>query len=432
MLSEGARGPQITSVFRVVAPPPFLESTGPKRFFFPSRASPCHPQSVRQLLPDVDTMESRWIARTKARLRKLYQARPQQITGRQIFFREMVRKSKTLNQKSDRVAFTSSFVMQRHGQHWNELRSDLRNMYERRALTARSVKQRMIQEAIQEQEASLSAAQSAIPTVSSCGGMFASNCPLSDAALRRMQQLCSGGIYTAAVVKDRQQAALQCPKAIPEADFASLTRHSSLGKRMSIEWSEISKGLAHSRKDLTQSIVACQREDEWHWFKFCLARLQPLQLVLIPLEEMDNPCLEQPPRTVDEWRASQGGEFQQYFRYTIGVFEVQDAFADVALENCFLLRVAIHKGPRILATNSVLEPLGPFLQHIDVRSKSKPKAKSAAPSASDSKRRKIGRLPTWMMGVTHGTQSGGMQSTASSSAAPAPQAKCPWGLYGKS
>ena len=360
-------------------------------------------------------MESRWIQRTKARLRKLLQSQPQQITGRQIFFREMVRKSQALNTKSARLAFTSAYVMQRHGHHWNELRPEVRASYEQRALVARSVKEVATQEAIEEHETNLTMASASTPEAHTCGAMQASNCHLAAEALQQMQQLWDSAIYGTAVVKDRQQAALKCPPRLSDEDFTALVQSSSLGKRMPLEWCTLTRRLAQCRVELSHSVIACVRDGVWHWYKYCLATLQPVQLVLIPLQELDLAMVGDPAKTIQDWRRQQCQDFQQAWSYSHGEFECQDVFAELAVTDCYLVRQVVHQGPGILTTNSCLEPLGPFLQGRELEKKLRSKAK-AAPSAEEPAHKKqvLSGLPAWM-GVTHGSANREATSTASSS-----------------
>ena len=359
---------------------------------------------LRQLLPHSPSQDRGWVLKTKARLKKLLQAQPQQISGRQIFFKEMVRKSEAVNRKSDRRAFTSEFIMQRHGARWNELRPQAKAQHEQRAQFARAVKLKQVEEAIEQEEATLSVARLESTEGKLLGAMLASSCRLEGLALNRMQQLWDSPLFTKHVVQNNQRAALTCPEPVPDDRFAALQGKSALPQRVHQEIIALGRRVAQCRKELSNSVIAICDEGCWSWFKFSLAMLQPTTLVMIPLQELELGVIESPPKTIREWSEQQGQEFSQSWKYTLGDVELQDPFVDVAEDACHLVRHTVHQGPGILTSNCPLEPLGAFLKTCDGERPVKAKARhTSAPSQPPpAKKRAVGQLPAWMT-AAHGT-----------------------------
>ena len=319
---------------------------------------------------------------------------------------------------SERRAFTSTYVMQRHGHHWNELRPEQKDVYEQRAAIARGVKLAHIQEAIEEQETALAVAAASTEKATTCGAMLASNCRLQPVSLAKIQQLWDSKIYSDKVVRDSQKSALECPTPVVESTYADLVAKSGLSQKPVIEMCSLSKRIAHCRRELAHSVVGICRDGEWVWFRFAQAILQPIQVVWIPLTELEVSMVENPAVTVADWQHQQGADFQQSWTFVAGDFEVGDVLLDVPLTDIHLIKNTVFQGPGILTTTSSIEPMAAFLQANEAGRV--PKAKAKAPSTSQqppAKKRVLSQVPAWM-GVTTGTGQAGASSASSSTGAP--------------
>ena len=324
-------------------------------------------------------------------------------------------KSHGVNKLSDKRAFTSQYVMQRHGQHWAELRPEIREAYEQRAAVARALKAAHIKDALEEQEAVLAVAQSSADTVQTCGGMQASNCRLSSASLSRLQQLWDSEIYNESVVKNSHKSAMECPKPLSDSAFSALGAKSRLSCHSAVELCAVAKRVAHARKELAHSVFGIAVDGEWSWFKLALAVLQPLQLVTLPLQELEAGQLQGFATNSQQWRQSQASDFQQAWKYSPGEYEIADIFRDVPLEAIFLTQRTVHQGPGILTTTGSIESLAAFLTAVEAQRPAKTRAKTPSMSqAPPAKKRNLDQVPQWL-GVTHGTAPEGAAGGASSS-----------------
>eukprot|EP00971_Amphidinium_carterae_P151788 3008555-Amphidinium_carterae.1 len=73
--------------------------------------------SNRLLLPQQD-LEDRWLHKVRQKIAKLRRAKPSHISGRQAYFRDMMRKSLLVNSTVHKRGFSQRRVMSSHGEQW--------------------------------------------------------------------------------------------------------------------------------------------------------------------------------------------------------------------------------------------------------------------------------------------------------------------------
>ena len=329
----------------------------------------------------------------------------------------MLLKARLVNASSAKGGFTRQKIMQLHASYYQKLSPEEKQRYEAQALTARAEGRAKLSDAIAQEEHLLDRASSSIdPASGSKPSMSTAACTLEDRDLRQLQAMVSAGLVNKASAKSLRKQTMSCPQPMSASDFVALQERTVVTVGGHQEVCRLARRVAVRRDYLKDSVIAKLVQDDWSWFRFVNATLQPTRVTLQPLQELDwsGPAHLEP--TFGEWRKRQRDDYLWAFSYEMGDYSTEDIFADDSAL-FFALGRTDYRAPNVVASNDELLVLEDFLASIDVPVTTKTTTGSSATSSGHPAKKRQAPPEAWMASLMQ-VGSGG---AAGSGTAPAPQ-----------
>eukprot|EP00971_Amphidinium_carterae_P040883 802976-Amphidinium_carterae.1 len=294
------------------------------------------------------------IERSKARLRKLRQAQPAKLTGRQVFLADAMDRNRQGTAKWRAATCTQQGVMRSHGQHWSELPERKKANYERQASLLRAEKTVGISTAIaarQEELDRLLQQQHEEQQLATPPGMLFSSCQFDRDAKLTFQRLHDQCLYGPAEVMRLRKQFADCPKPLTQQSYDDFCSQSLLCTSIAESGSPgLVTALCFRRDELKHSVLNWCLE----WRGLCL---KPATLVLLPLIHLDitGPLL--PTGRISEWLMLQKDDFEWFWSFEAGNYCSGDALADVPPERLYLVQDSLFLRDSLVVSRSSLQLL---------------------------------------------------------------------------
>eukprot|EP00971_Amphidinium_carterae_P224966 4462782-Amphidinium_carterae.1 len=236
-----------------------------------------------QLLPDVSpTVTEKALKKTRETLQNLRSKNPNHISGRHVFYSDVVMKGKLEEQKVGRkVNFRS--IMRLHASEWSALPDSKKDIYNCRALVLQDERR----QAHQSQASILSIVAGKLSedisetARSSNPSMSISASRLTPADLHRWESMLDSDTYSSSKCKKLRQVAIQTPA---ETIQSSPNRTESRGH------SDLYMRVARAREHFATAIFVLSPDAETPlFFRFVYASLKPVQTHFLQLSELSLP-----------------------------------------------------------------------------------------------------------------------------------------------
>ena len=251
----------------------------------------CH--QFRQLLPTRSPEQVRFQKLIRARER-LLQRNPNKISGRQAFLQEriggMVLANKRRKQETKPLKTQNMFKL--HGSAYEDLSAKQRQRYEVAAANLRSSRDRQLQQSVEEiseaiKVASVQAASSSTQSRASTTMLFSAS-PLTSADLDRLGELYKEQCQNKAAAKQAVDARLRCPEPVDRQSLVAAARVHQLQVDALPRLCPLTRLLISNREIFSGSVIIIDNPIEPLYYYICLMVKKPFDLVVLPLQLMEN------------------------------------------------------------------------------------------------------------------------------------------------
>ena len=251
----------------------------------------CH--QFRQLLPSLSPEQLRTQRLLRARDR-LLQKNPNKITGRQAFLQERIGGMVLANKKrkDDSRPLKTQNMFKLHGAAYHELSVKQQQRYELAAANLRSSRDRQLQESMEDiseaiKVASAQAAGEASQAQASTTMMFSAS-PLTPSDLDRLRELYEEQSRNKAAAQKAVDARLRCPVPVEPQTLHAAARVHQLEVPSMPGLCPLTRQLISNRDIFAGCVIIVDNPIEPLFYYTCLMVKKPFDLVVCPLQVMDN------------------------------------------------------------------------------------------------------------------------------------------------
>eukprot|EP00971_Amphidinium_carterae_P352665 6492695-Amphidinium_carterae.3 len=344
----------------------------------------------RLLLPQQD-LEDRWLHKVRQKISKLRRARPAYISGRQAYFRDMMRKSLLVNKSVSKRGFSQRRVMSAHGEQWRALSEAKKRHYEVVAETMRNERDLEIRARLADERERLlvQGEQGRTEKNLSKPGMQASSAALTPSDLEAFRVIHDANLCKPSELKALRERAQRCPLPLSATVYERLREKSSLQSESKEVATELVHALCRGRDALGSCVLGVHSAGSWSWYAFLHALQQPMTLFLLPLEWLPIMGPDIRSCTKREWMQNQYQQYTFHWSFECFSFAGASVFHEVDESDVYVIPSCEYRSGNFLVSRDEMQTLAVALppseraQHGTQTKERKPSVRVGSASSTE-------------------------------------------------
>eukprot|EP00971_Amphidinium_carterae_P003688 73348-Amphidinium_carterae.1 len=272
------------------------------------------------------------VQRLQKRLTKLRRAAPGHIGARQCFLQAIMAKN-SLYFSATQGSRERCRAVQEHGQHFSLLADEDKAKWELRAHALRGEREKLLRDDIQYTSQDLQSAIASLQVAedAQCAGAV-KQCQWSETEVRAANAFYDSAPFSISQAKTLRVKAGKCPMPLPDDEFEELVSKSMLSVPVPEAASTLARACALRRNHMRDCVCGHLLENEWHYFRFVYASLQPIYLVWTPVFIAHVPVSTPTIATPQSCKQAYSHVPLWTWKYDVEADVVQDIFAN--FETC--------------------------------------------------------------------------------------------------
>eukprot|EP00971_Amphidinium_carterae_P352147 6492450-Amphidinium_carterae.6 len=200
-----------------------------------------------------------------------------------------------------------------------------------------------------------------------CGGsMVISVAKLGVDGLAQFAAFLNSGILDRRAVERFVQDHMLCPEPIQEDAFDARAAQGLCSTEGGVEANDICRTLAKHRTNLQDCVLCtCRDGNDWSWWRFVTASLNPVRLVLQPLEEMDWVYPAITDATPARHAQTPAAEYLWHWTYVSEDYGGNCLDPDMTVAHFHVVPETKLTAPNLVSSNEDMLPLASFLAHFE-------------------------------------------------------------------
>jgi hypothetical protein len=320
--------------------------------------------SMRHLLCQ-PTTEERHMERLGRQVAKLQAKQPQNIQGRQLYFRDVLGLAGEWSERGRQLPpqFAQT-IMRKHGESWSRAPASVKASYEAQASVERSASQQSLSEDIRYAEAQVELARlRAEEQDGRRPPLMLSSCKLSPVGLDNLQTLAASDMFSAAKVQQLRAKAKVAPPPLPLLEQQQLEQAVVEEDKPPQPKPPWLVAVCRLRDHCSDIALAIPSSGGYVFFKFLYATQSPLSAYFALLEEQRQPA-DTVVITGDNWEQVAMSSHEHQFRIDFGRPTVWDELPPAPEAQLRVLTGLWHQGGNVLVSDAATIPFKDFLSGL--------------------------------------------------------------------
>lgn len=356
-----------------------------------------------KLMPGVSE-EEKAVERSKRRLSKLLRKNPNYITGRQLYFKEVVGvatgRKVTVGGK-DIPRNVQQVIMKRHGARWRALTDTQRAHWEQKAKELREVSWAQLESDLEDEESKLSVCAARLEDASASKDAYVpmnySACKLEEEDLEQLQNIMMDHRMQGASLEAERTRSQKTPVPLLEEEEDALKGYvANLPPKPLDKPSWLSK-LCWNREEFDGCVIEIAGMSGTKYFLFLIAIRSPYQAMFAPMHPFTPEPDEDLDMTPDQWWSTPNPSWTMHFNVSFNAcvdwagLEINDA------SQVSVIPGLLYQSDKTMATVFGPTPWADFTRHMLARGPETGEKKVASSSSEGFTMPDFGKKPLWLV-----------------------------------